>query len=125
MRVLSSSQYKYTTFFAEIQIPLTFRNTLATVKMRRFAADEGWRVLYYEERMEGRAVLALLVAMAAALLVFQQFVRTDVAVAFAEHNEVGAARLSFEGEGEGRTLACGLCYGLAADVRHLYLCAWG
>ena len=57
MRVLSSSQYKYTTFFAEIQTPLTFRNTLATVKMRRFAADGGWRVLYYEERMEGSTVL--------------------------------------------------------------------
>ena len=58
MRVLSSSQYKYTTFFAEIQIPLTFRNTLVTVKMRRFAADGAWRVLYYEERMAGRAILA-------------------------------------------------------------------
>ena len=58
MRVLSSSQYKYTTFFAEIQIPLTFRNTLATVKMRRFAADGDRLVLYYEERMEGSAVLA-------------------------------------------------------------------
>ena len=57
MRVLSSSQYKYTTFFAEIQIPLTFRNTLATVKMRRFAADGDRLVLYYEERMEGSAVL--------------------------------------------------------------------
>ena len=32
MRVLSSSQYKYTTFFAEIQIPLTFRNTLGKLK---------------------------------------------------------------------------------------------
>ena len=39
-------------------MPLTFRNTLATVKMRRFAADGSWRVLYYEERMEGSAVLA-------------------------------------------------------------------
>ena len=57
MRVLSSSYYKYTTFFAEIQIPLTFRNTLATVKMQRFAADGAWRVLYYEERMEGSTVL--------------------------------------------------------------------
>ena len=53
MRVLSSSQYKYTTFFAEIQIPLTFRNTLTTVKMRRFAAARVWRVLYYEELMDG------------------------------------------------------------------------
>ena len=53
VRVLSSSQYKYTTFFAEIQIPLTFRNTLTTVKMRRFAADGVWRVLYYEERRDG------------------------------------------------------------------------
>ena len=26
--------------------------------MQRFAADGGWRVLYYEERMEGSAVLA-------------------------------------------------------------------
>ena len=58
VRVLSSSQYKYTTFFAEIQIPLTFRNTLAIVKMRRFAADGAIRVLYYEERMDGSAVLA-------------------------------------------------------------------
>ena len=48
VRVLSSSQYKYTTFFAEIQIPLTFRNTRAKVKMRRFAAASIWRVLYYE-----------------------------------------------------------------------------
>ena len=53
VRVLSSSQYKYTTFFAEIQIPLTFRNTYATVKMRRFAAARVWRVLYYEELMDG------------------------------------------------------------------------
>ena len=53
MRVLSSSQYKYTTFFAEIQIPLTFRNTLAIVKMRQFAADGVGRVLYYEVCMEG------------------------------------------------------------------------
>ena len=58
VRVLSSSQYKYTTFFAEIQIPLTFRNTLAIVKTRRFAADGAIRVLYYEERMDGSAVLA-------------------------------------------------------------------
>ena len=57
MQVLSSSQYKYTTFFAEIQISLTFRNTQATVKMQRFAADGARRVLYYEERMEGSAVL--------------------------------------------------------------------
>ena len=48
MQVLSSSQYKYTTFFAEIQIPLTFRNTLTTVKMQQFAAARIWRVLYYE-----------------------------------------------------------------------------
>ena len=58
MWVLSSSQYKYPTFFVAIQIPLTFRNTLATVKMRRFAADGAGRVLYYEERMEGNVVLA-------------------------------------------------------------------
>ena len=49
VRVLSSSQYKYTTFFVEIQIPLTFRNTLATVNMQQFAADGVRRVLYYEE----------------------------------------------------------------------------
>ena len=49
MRVLSSLQYKYTTFFAQIQILLTFRNTLAIVKMRRFAAACLWLVLYYEE----------------------------------------------------------------------------
>ena len=48
IQVLSSSQYKYTTFFAEIQIPLTFRNTPTKVKMRRFAAASLWRVLYYE-----------------------------------------------------------------------------
>ena len=58
VRVLSSSQYKYTTFFAEIQISLTFRNTQATVKMQRFAADGGWLVLSYEERMEGSIILA-------------------------------------------------------------------
>ena len=58
MRVLSSSQYKNTTFFAQIQILLTFRNTLATVKMRRFAADRVWQVLYYEEAVAGCAVLA-------------------------------------------------------------------
>ena len=39
-------------------MPLTFRNTLATVKMQQFAADGAKRVLYYEERMAGRAVLA-------------------------------------------------------------------
>ena len=38
--------------------PVTFRNTLAIVKMRRFAADGAIRVLYYEERMDGSAVLA-------------------------------------------------------------------
>ena len=48
VRVLSSSQYKYTTFFAKIQIPLAFRNNLTTVKMRRFAAAILWRVLHYE-----------------------------------------------------------------------------
>ena len=46
--VLSSSQYKYTTFFAQIQILLTFRNTLTTVKMRRFAAARVGAMLYYE-----------------------------------------------------------------------------
>ena len=51
MRVLSSSQYKYTTFFVEIQISLTSRNIQATVKMRQFAAACIWRVLYYEEHM--------------------------------------------------------------------------
>ena len=58
MRVLSSSQYKYTTFFVGIQIPLTFRNTYAIVKMRRFAAASLGRVLYYEEAMAGSTVLA-------------------------------------------------------------------
>ena len=48
--VLSSTQYKYTTFFAEIQIALTFRNTLRNVKMQRFAAATGGCVLYYEAR---------------------------------------------------------------------------
>ena len=46
--VLSSTQYKYTTFFAEIQIALTFRNTHRIVKMQRFAADGVSPVLYYE-----------------------------------------------------------------------------
>ena len=32
-----------------MQILLTFRNTLVKVKMRQFAADGVWRVLYYEE----------------------------------------------------------------------------
>ena len=53
VRVLSSSQYKYTTFFAELQIPLTFRNTPRIVKMQRFAAASLKRVLYYEVHMEG------------------------------------------------------------------------
>ena len=48
MQVLSSSQYKYRTLFARIQIPLTFRNTLSTVKMQQFAAASLWWVLYYE-----------------------------------------------------------------------------
>ena len=51
MQALSSSQYKYTTFFVEIQISLTSRNIQATVKMRQFAAACIWRVLYYEEHM--------------------------------------------------------------------------
>ena len=59
------------------------------------------------------------------MLVFQQFVRADVLVAFAEHNEVGAARLSFEGERAGRTLARGLGNGLASDVCHDDLRACG
>ena len=45
--------YKDNTFSREIQIPLTFRNTWATVKMQRFAAASLWRVLYYEGHMEG------------------------------------------------------------------------
>ena len=49
VQVLSSLQYKYTTFFVEIQIPLTFRNTLTTVNMLRFAAEGDPDVLYYEE----------------------------------------------------------------------------
>ena len=53
LRALSSSQYKYTIFFAETQIPLTFRNTPANVKMQRFAAASLLRVLYYEVHMEG------------------------------------------------------------------------
>ena len=48
MRALSSSLYKDTTFFAEIQIALTFRNTPRNVKMQRFAADGVGQVLYYE-----------------------------------------------------------------------------
>ena len=48
MRALSSSLSKYTTFFAEIQIALTFRNNLPNVKMQRFAADVVSQVLYYE-----------------------------------------------------------------------------
>ena len=48
MRALSSSLYKDTTFFREIQIALTFRNTPRNVKMQRFAADGVGQVLYYE-----------------------------------------------------------------------------
>ena len=48
LRALSSSLYKYTTFSREIQIELTFRNTLRNVKMQRFAAAVGGHVLYYE-----------------------------------------------------------------------------
>ena len=42
------SYYKDNTFFREIQIALTLRNTPLTVKMQRFAAAKVWRVLYYE-----------------------------------------------------------------------------
>ena len=48
MRAPSSSLYKDTTFFLEIQIALTFRNSLQNVKMQRFAADGVARMLYYE-----------------------------------------------------------------------------
>ena len=51
---LSSSLYKYTTFFGKMQIALTFRNTPWTVKKTRFAQASGWRVLYYEARMGRR-----------------------------------------------------------------------
>ena len=54
MRALSSSLYKDTAFSREIQIALTFRNTLGNVKMQRFAADGGGRVLYYGARTAGR-----------------------------------------------------------------------
>ena len=54
-RVLSSSLYKDTTFFAEIQIALTFRNKPSNVKKTRFAADGVWHVLSYEAN-EGRGV---------------------------------------------------------------------
>ena len=46
---LSSSLYKYTTFFREIQIALTFRNSPRNVKMQRFAAARVGHVLYYED----------------------------------------------------------------------------
>ena len=49
------SSYKDNTFSAEIQIALTLRNSSSIVKMRRFAADGGWRVLSYEAGMEGLA----------------------------------------------------------------------
>ena len=48
LRASSSSLYKYTTFFGEIQIALTFRNNPRNVKMQRFAAARGPEVLYYE-----------------------------------------------------------------------------
>ena len=48
MRAPSSSLYKDTTFFREIQIALTLRNILSTVNLQRFAAAGVWRVLYYE-----------------------------------------------------------------------------
>ena len=54
LRAFSSSQYKYTTFSAEIQIALTFRNTRWNVKMQRFAAARVRQVLYYEARMDER-----------------------------------------------------------------------
>ena len=53
MRALSSSLYKDTAFSREIQIALTFRNTLGNVKMQRFATDGPRRVLYYEARTTG------------------------------------------------------------------------
>ena len=57
LRALSSSLYKYTTFSAEIQIALTFRNTATNVKKTRFAQTRGWQVLYYEGR--GRPLYVL------------------------------------------------------------------
>ena len=45
--------YKENTYSAEVQIALTLRNSSSIVKMRRFAADGGWRVLSYEAGMEG------------------------------------------------------------------------
>ena len=47
--------YKENTYSAEVQIALTLRNSSSIVKMRRFAADGGWRVLSYEAGMEGLA----------------------------------------------------------------------
>ena len=47
----SSSQYKYTTFSAEIQIVLTFEYNSGNVKKTRFAAARVWQVLYYEAHM--------------------------------------------------------------------------
>ena len=48
MRVLSSSLYKDTTFFREIQIVLTFEYISGNVKKTRFAAARVGLVLYYE-----------------------------------------------------------------------------
>ena len=52
LRAFSSSLYKDTTFFCEIQMTLTFRNNLSNVKMQRFAAARFCYVLYYEARSE-------------------------------------------------------------------------
>ena len=48
LRALSSSLYKFTTFFGEKQILLTYRNTPWTVKKTRFAPDGRSHVLSYE-----------------------------------------------------------------------------
>ena len=52
------SSYKDNTFSAEIQIALTLRNTPSDIHLQRFAADELWRVLYYEAHAEGRLLSA-------------------------------------------------------------------
>ena len=63
--------------------------------------------------------------MADAPLILQHLVRADSSAVFAEHNQIGAARLSLERNRQGSALARGLRQSLAADVRHDYLRACG
>ena len=63
--------------------------------------------------------------MADAPLILQHLVRADSSAVFAEHNQIGAARLSLERNRQGSALARGLRQSLTADVRHDYLRACG